>query len=305
MLDECWGWTFAILLLPLALLQACSAFEGAPNRTFTAADDLQTIQSAMTPSVISDCLLGVQQNSPKAPDGAPGLVQLDQSGKQACRNRIVSARKYAIDLNFSQFEQQFFAENRWTGFGATVVGLGLGTAGSLTPLGTSHALSAAAAGVTGTRAAYEREILAERTLITIDTTMHGQRDLIAVNIRNGLQKSAEEYPLATGLSDLDAYYQAGTVLGALTAANQAAGTQADVAQNELRNPLPITRTPAAQFLRGLINTGTPEARASNETRIRAEMTRLGVPANTSVSRFVFTGDPTLQETIARDLGWTP
>ncbi len=215
---------------------------------------------------------------------------------EECRNRIVTARKYAIDLRFSEFEQGYFSQNRWAGFGATLAALGLTAAGSLSGTGTAQALSAAASGVTGGRAAYEREILAERTLLTIDTAMHAQRDLIAVNIRDGLNKSAREYPLGTALSDLDAYYRAGTVVGALTAVSQTVGAQAEVAQARLRNVLPLTRTSAAEYLRNRLRSG-------DEALIRAQMQAAGVSDRITVTRFVYTGQPAQVEMVARALGW--
>lgn len=260
----------------LVAISGCSTFQGAPHRAIDPYADLAAIQTIMSATAVADCL----------------------GGSEECRNSIVTARKYAIDLRFSEFEQDYFAENRWTGFGSTLAALGLTAAGSLSGTGTAQALAAAAAGVTGGRAAYEREILGERTLLTIDTAMHAQRDIIAVSIRDGLSKSVRDYPLGTALSDLDAYYRAGTVVGALATVTQTIGAQAESAQAELRNVLPFTRSSAALYLQNRFRDGDAAA-------IRAQMRAAGVSNLITVPRFVRTAPAAQMDAVARTLGWTP
>lgn len=282
------------LLLPW-LAAACSTFSGTPQRAIDPDADLAAIEMTMSSTAVAECIAGVGPVIAVA-DGR--VARASFSSPEECRNRVVTARKYAIDVRFSQFEQEYFSENRWAGFGATLVALGLTTAGSLSGTGSAQALSAAAAGVTGSRAAYEKDILADRTLLAIDAAMHAQRDIIALNIRNGLAKAAQDYPLGTALSDLDAYYRAGTVLGALSAVTQTAGAQAEAAQSRLRDVLPLTRTSAAEFLQNRLRSG-------DETSIRTQMRSLGVSDRVTVTRFVFTGTPAQLGAAARALGWTP
>jgi len=185
--------------------------------------------------------------------------------------------------------------------------LGLGTAGALSPGGAAQALSAATAGIAGTRAAYEKEVLAQQTLPALDTAMHAQRDTIAAAIERNLTKTSTEYPLAAALSDLSAYYAAGTVLGALNGVTRVVGTEAAAAQNELRTALPVVRTDAARYLQQLVAASNPN-RPANLGRIRKAMTAAGIPDTLTVGTFVLVGDPadpTALERVARALGWSP
>ncbi|MGX9965922.1 hypothetical protein ACVFYP_21530 [Roseomonas sp. F4] len=243
--------------------------------------------------------------------GAQVLACLRQplASQTECRDTITQALLVAIDLRYAQFELDFFDQGRGVGFASTVASLGLGTAGALVGNGTSQILSAISAGVTGTREAFNRELLAEQTASALLTAMRGQRNLVALRIREGLSRPPAQYPLGVALSDLYSYFRAGTLPGALSGLTQLAGVQAQGAQEELRNPIPIARTPAALFLQRLLDEGTPEAQRANETEIRRQMRILGVPDTITVNRFVSTtpdeASRTRQDAVARTLNWRP
>lgn len=103
---------------------------------------------------------------------------------------------------------------------------------------------AAAGGVAGGQAAHEPEIMADRALLTINAAMRSERDRIAVRLISGMRLPVAEHPLPVALSDLDACQRAGSVLGALTALNQAAGRKAQTQRERLGDrrgePLPPT-----------------------------------------------------------------
>ena len=177
---------------------------------------------------------------------------MPEGSHELCRNSLVTVRKYAIDLQFSEFERNLFKETREAGFWTTLASLGLTGGATFAGITTAHALSAFATGVTGTRAAYEKEVLAEKTVIAIATAMHANRLKIEVRIRKGLKRPASEYPLGLALSDLEEYYYAGTVLGALVGITEVVGSEGKAAERDLTVVSGYSTEPAARNLNAFL-----------------------------------------------------
>ena len=225
---------------------------------------------------------------------------------KSCRDRIVQALMIAIDLRYADYELGFFDTNRYTGLAATVATLGLGAAGAVSGAGTTQVLSTVITAITGTREAFNKEILGQQTSAALLTAMGAQRNIVALRIRNGLRApEVVDYPFGVAMSDVYAYFRAGTIVGALTGVTQAVGVQAQAAQDELRNALPITRNSAALFLQNLIGEGSEVARAANAAAIRTHMRGQGMPDTITVARFTRTGTPAQLERAATAFGWRP
>jgi hypothetical protein len=206
-----------VLLQAILLVSGCAAFMGFPSRVTDRSADLEALQSAIDANAIKTCL------DVKVPNDA-----------EACRNKLIAARTYAVDIQFSAFEEDLFRQAREAGFAATLATLGLTAAGAVAGGGTTQVLSAIAAGITGSRAAFEREVLAERTVLAIHTSMRANRMIVLARIRRGLTQSVSDYPLAAGLTDVEDYYFQGTVLGALIGITKAVGVEAKEAERLLR-----------------------------------------------------------------------
>jgi len=177
-------------------------------------------------------LVGLQ--TPFAAGNVVDCLAKPLTEQRVCRDTIVQALMIAIDLRYEEFEIGFFDTNRYAGFGATLVTLGLSTAGAVVSGGTSQLLSAAAAGVIGAREAFKREILAEQGSVALLIAMRTQRDKVGLSIRLGLRRDATQYPLGAALADVSAYYRAGTIVGALTGVTEAVGVENKQAQENLQ-----------------------------------------------------------------------
>lgn len=224
----------SLVVLPLALA-ACSA----PRSPLPATDTvLAGIQPAFSAEEVRACL------------STPLALQ------RPCRDSIVQSLLVAMDLRYAEFELGFFDTNRAVGFGSSVAVLGLGTAGALAATGTSQVLSAISAAVTGTREAFGRELLADQTAAALLTTMRSSRNAVALRIREGLRLDAAQYPLGVAVSDLYAYYRAGTLPGAIVGLTQLAGVQSQATQEELRAATVgrgLATTPLATRLRAFLD----------------------------------------------------
>ena len=227
-----------VVMQATLFLPGCAAFQGYPERATDPSTDLKELRPDIQAAEITIC-----------------LKQTTDSDALACRNRIIAARLYAIDIRFSEFEESLFKDTRSSGFAATVATLGLTSAAAVAGGTASQILSGAAAFIIGTREAFQKEVLAERTLVAIHTAMRAGRTRVAARLRDGLRRPISEYPLALGLTDLNAYYDAGTVLGALIGITETVGADAQRAQEQLLVVSTVARTQAATFLQGLIASG--------------------------------------------------
>ena len=221
-----------ILLQVILLMSGCAAFMGFPPRVTDRSADLDALQTDIGAKAITDCLA---------------------TPTEACRNKLIAARTYAVDIQFSAFEENLFRQAREAGFAATLTTLGLTAAGAVAGGGTTQVLSAIAAGITGSRAAFEREVLAEHTVLAIHTSMRANRMIVLARIRLGLTQSVSQYPLAAGLTDVEDYYFQGTVLGALIGITKVVGVKADEAERGLAIATGLSQSEAARALRAYAN----------------------------------------------------
>ncbi|HUG26176.1 hypothetical protein [Piscinibacter sp.] len=257
------------------LLGGCAAFDGYPQRATDPEADLVQLKPQLEANAITACL------------DAPSLL---------CRNRIIGARMYATDIRFSQFEETLFRETRKAGFGATVSTLGLTTAAAASSGGTAQVLSGLTAFIIGGREAFQKEVLAERTVIAIHSAMRTKRAQVALRLRTGLNEPLSRYPLEAALTDLDQYYNAGSVLGAMIDITETMGASAQQAELELKETLSFKPDAFAGRFELAICGGEPNCpnpRAAAFTRVTKCWPEVGVPPETKMVDFI------LQERFAR------
>lgn len=204
-----------LLYIGMALLGGCAAFSGYPERPVDLNNDFSELKNNITAANMTVCF--------------------EKKGDEAvtCRNRFISARMYATDIRFSEFEEKLFRQTRESGFATTLGTLGLTSAAAFSTGGTSQVLSGIAAFVIGGREAFQKEVLAERTVIAIHTAMRARRSQVRLRLLEGLRQSIDNYPLALALTNINEYYDAGTILGALIGITETVGAQAKEADGKL------------------------------------------------------------------------
>jgi hypothetical protein len=259
----------------ITVLSGCAAFSGYPKRATDPTKDLDQLESHIGAEAITACLAN------------PTI---------ACRNKLIAARMHATDIRFSEFEEGLFRQTREAGFGATLATLGLTSAAAFAGGTASQVLAGIAAFIIGAREGFQKEVLAERTVVAIHTAMRANRARVALRLRTGLGQSINQYPLALGLSDLNDYYNAGTVLGALIGITETVGVEARKAEEGLQRELHFGLDAFGQKFEqavcgGVLNCPNPDTTKFNE--IRACWPTAGVPQNTLMFDFI------LQESFAR------
>jgi peptidoglycan hydrolase-like protein with peptidoglycan-binding domain len=195
-----------------ALASGCASFSDGPARLYTVQEETQLIKD------------NIQQIN---------LVQyssLDEASRKRIRNDWIGARMYAIDIQYTPYEAQLTKERQGVGFGAAASTIALTTASGLVgPVATKNVLTGLAGAVTGARAAYDSDVLLSHSVQWIQSQMEARRADISSRILNGMKLSTTDYPLAAALSDLEAYYRAGTFTGGLLATNEVIAADAQLA----------------------------------------------------------------------------
>jgi hypothetical protein len=203
-------WRGAVAPIVLgAMVTGCVSFSDGPARLYTVPEETQQIRDTIQQINI------VQYSS------------LDEASRRRIRNDWIGARMYAIDIQYTPYEAALTKERQGVGFAAATSTIALTTAsGLLTPVVTKNVLTGLAGVVTGARAAYDSDVLLSHSVQWIQSQMEAKRAEVSTRILRGMKLSTTDYPLAAALSDLEAYYRAGTFTGGLLSTNEVVAADA-------------------------------------------------------------------------------
>lgn len=201
--------------LAIGVAGCTASIEGAPPRLLPISTETEVLKAVA------------------GPDWYKAYAEAAEPQKSAIRNQIIYSRMYAIDLAYTKYEMRLTRESQSVGFLGTLAQLGISTAGTFSGgEQTKTILHAAATGVTGTKEAYQKEVLIERTISVLQQQMQARRQSVKTKIIGRTSHGADAYPLELALSDVEEYYRAGTITGALIAASEDAGASLQKATDE-------------------------------------------------------------------------
>jgi len=120
------------------------------------------------------------------------------------------------DYEYKRYVDLLRRGTSWSGFGAQTASIGLNTAGTLTTSGTTKILSGIAGAITGTSAAFGKNVLFDQSI----TTFIGRMDKLRVEklseIQNKLNSKSYRYGYAEAYRDIQDYGHKGSLDAALT-----------------------------------------------------------------------------------------
>jgi len=199
-------------------------------------------------------------------------AMLPETQKIDYRNNYIGVRMYAIDVQYYDYESRLTHERQEMNFGAATAAIALNTTSTLVPVTqTKNLLTGISSGVTGANAAYNSEVLLNRTIQIVQDQMRADRAQIATRILAGLKKSSADYTLAQAMSDLEEYYQAGTLTAGLMGAQRTVAGNADAAEAAKADYVintSFTRDDATTLLRAYIYPGGKYSK-DNAARLNA------------------------------------
>lgn len=180
------------------------------------------------------------------------FAQLSASQKVLYRNAIVDERMYAIDLSYYAYEANLTRERQEADFAAASSNIGLTAASVLAgPVMTKNILTGAAGAITGVNAAYDDKVLLNKTIQVLQVQMRAERNRIATKIYKSMKLSAADYTLGMAMSDVEDYYRAGTVPGALIDVSNTVSDEANSAK-AAKNSLTISHGFAADSVAAIL-----------------------------------------------------
>ena len=162
------------------------------------------------------------------------VSELPDPKKRGYRDEVVFGRMMAIDLQYSIFTEAIYGDGVGSNLTFDILGVGVGAAGAVVTNGdSSKILSAISGGIAGTKTAINENLFYEKTMPAMIALMHAEREKVRADILKGIQQDYSTYPLGYALTDIDRYFAAGTIPGAIGAVNRAAGAKAEEADEDV------------------------------------------------------------------------
>lgn len=207
--------------------------------------------------------------------------------RKRLRDEILNARVAAIDVEFNRFLAGLHREGVGLNIGTDAVSIGLAAAGALASGGTSQILSGASAAVQGLKKSIDKNAFFEQTMPALMAQMIAARKSALVTIRRGLALPDAAYPLPHGLSDVETYYYAGTIPGAVSDIVESAGAEAKQAEQKLEKTIAYAPTTTSRSLNEVLtDPATGKYDRDKLAAMRACWPRAGVPDDTLVVDFM-------------------
>jgi hypothetical protein len=180
-------------------------------------------------------------------------VFANQSGMTAKqRNQVMDDLIFLTDVNYHNFEEEFYLGKAFFDTSGDLAILGLGAAGGLiTHSGTQAIISAISGGIGGARVSINKNFLHEISTQALIAKMQSSRKARLAMIREAMTLEIADYSLSRGLSDIADYYNAGTIMGALQEIVADAGVEKKRSDNALKQLIEgkFRRTVAGDTLR--------------------------------------------------------
>jgi hypothetical protein len=226
------GAKLAGALVICCALQACSTLRngGAPDPSFDINADLEQLATEFKIGTNIADFYGV------SPD-----KRID------ARNRFISGRLVQIDLRYLQFIRALTSDKQQLDSATDIANLTLNLAGTL--VGGVRAkinLAASAAGISGAKTTIDKDYYYEKSINALVATMNAKRKEVLVDILTGLAtRSLEQYPFERALTDVNLYYLAGTLNGAIQFIHTEAAQKEQKSDAEIKD-IPILAIPTVK-----------------------------------------------------------
>lgn len=187
------------LMFAAALLSGClrPAALSEPDRLYPVSQELEPVRIAYD-------------------DKALWATYLASGDRAGFRNEIISARMYAVDVNYTEYEVRLSREGAEFDLATALANNGLTTASTLVADPASKSILSGAASFVGFgNTAVSDKLLLKQTIQNIESGMRQARNEQAAVILANMKCDARSYPLGMALSDVEIYYRSGTFASGL------------------------------------------------------------------------------------------
>ena len=214
-----WIRNFSVFLLVL-VLTSCASIGGYPNRPENTGEKLASLQKEY---FLPNVNVLTKYNS-----------ITDKEEQRKYRDEVVFGQLLALDMQFYLFKGAIYKEGISSNLSLDVLGVLVGAGGALTTnAGTSRILSALSGGISGTQTAIDKNLYYEKTMPALLALMDAERTTVRAEILEGLTQDTSKYPMGRALTDLERYFQVGSIPGAIATVTSIAGQKQSKAEETL------------------------------------------------------------------------
>ncbi|WP_018415375.1 hypothetical protein [Teredinibacter turnerae] len=209
----------AYFLICVFLLEGCASFDGGmPNLPYDIQEDL-----------------GVAKNQLSSYASVKAFYD---DPKEINRNKYISAKLLTINYAYLEFVKDLTTEEAviHSASEILVLALDIGATGS-TVTTTKTALSGISSLIGGSRLSIDKNAYYEKSMTALVSGMNANRKEILVRLLDGMGKSLDSYPFEQAMSDINDYYQAGTIMSAISTLQKVSGTKEENADKAIKNIL--------------------------------------------------------------------
>jgi hypothetical protein len=210
-----------------------------------------------------------------------------ETERRTYRDELIAERVAAINISYRHFEEQLFQEGTVRNITTDWTLLGLAATGATISVSTTQTILAAiSGGIVGARAAFDKNALFDRALPSLVSKMQASRQQIELRMLNGMKLDTNSYGIIEALGDLDSYYSAGTLPGAiLNIAGDAGVVKAEIqAQRTFSFKALDDPAKALTALMTGPSGGVDEVKAK---QLRKCFSVIGVPTDTLIVDFLY------------------
>lgn len=155
--------------------------------------------------------------------------------KLEVRNLVIDVGMLSVDQHYSLFVDEFSSSRKGIDTVADIGSIATDAMATLfTPPGTKSILAAVSGGITASQVSISKNYFYEQTMSALIKSMEAQRRVVQTELIKGTGRSITAYPLSAAMADLERYYFAGTVDGAVAAIQQAAAEREQSASEEIK-----------------------------------------------------------------------
>jgi hypothetical protein len=207
--------SWPLLCAIVAALGGCASFDGAPPRP----DGASSLEA--TDKLYHDAIQRYHGTT-------------DEPQRKRIRDEFIEIRAGIIDRHYSAFKLQIYSQRVGANVGVDIATLGLNAIGaSVSGAGTKTTLHALSGGLIGSKASVDKNVYFDRTLPALLTQMDGLRAQARLRLLDRMLLDTDRYPMVQAAADLEDYYSAGTITGAITGITEQAGAGAREANQVL------------------------------------------------------------------------
>lgn len=167
------------------------------------------------------------------PENIDEAIQVASADVEAL-NDLLNDLILLVDINYYSIEKNLVGKKSWMDFSSSAAVIGLNSVASLYSVeSVKNILIQVSGGIEGTHAAFNRDIMADQSMLAVINTMRKLRADRLLNLRTQMAEGIRAYPLRQGLTDIAAYYNAGTFTVALQEIVSSTGEAKENAEDEL------------------------------------------------------------------------